>query len=159
MNLLNIFENTQSVGFENLRALLAAGDQGHDAVLDLGGEPVTLDRFETRFMCAQYRAYLKAGRQQEFIDACKNGNLEQVQLILQQNISDICTLDEIEDLGPTRRASLLDRYGSVSAIKKATPEDIAKTPGIGERLAEAIATHLSEKSVAIDMETGEIQDA
>ncbi len=35
--------------------------------------------------------------QQEFIDACKNGNLEQVQLILQQNISDICTLDEIED--------------------------------------------------------------
>lgn len=68
-------------------------------------------------------------------------------------------LDEIEDLGPTRRAALLDRYGSVSAIKKATPEDIAKTPGIGERLAEAIATHLSEKSVAIDMETGEIQDA
>jgi excinuclease ABC subunit C len=68
-------------------------------------------------------------------------------------------LDEIEDLGPARRAALLDRYGSVSAIKKATPEDIAKTPGIGERLAEAIATHLSEKSVAIDMETGEIQDA
>ncbi|MBU6263562.1 MAG: excinuclease ABC subunit UvrC [Actinomycetales bacterium] len=68
-------------------------------------------------------------------------------------------LDEIEDLGPTRRAALLDRYGSVSAIKKATPEDIAKTPGIGERLAEAISTHLSEKSVAIDMETGEIQDA
>jgi excinuclease ABC subunit C len=68
-------------------------------------------------------------------------------------------LDEIEDLGPTRRAALLDRYGSVSAIKKATPEDIAKTPGIGERLAEAIATHLSEKSVAIDMETGEIRDA
>ena len=68
-------------------------------------------------------------------------------------------LDEIEDLGPTRRAALLDRYGSVSAIKKATAEDIAKTPGIGERLAEAISTHLSEKSVAIDMETGEIQDA
>lgn len=68
-------------------------------------------------------------------------------------------LDEIEDLGPTRRAALLDRYGSVSAIKKATAEDIAKTPGIGERLAEAISTHLSEKSVVIDMETGEIQDA
>jgi excinuclease ABC subunit C len=68
-------------------------------------------------------------------------------------------LDEIEDLGPTRRAALLDRYGSVSAIRKATPEDIAKTPGIGERLADAIATHLSEKSVAIDMETGEIYDA
>jgi hypothetical protein len=72
MNLLNIFEDTQSIGFENLRALLAAGQQGHDAVLDLGGEPVTLDQFETRFMCAQYRAYLKAGRQEEFITALGN---------------------------------------------------------------------------------------
>jgi excinuclease ABC subunit C len=68
-------------------------------------------------------------------------------------------LDEIEDLGPTRRASLLDRYGSVSAIKKASPEDIAQTPGIGARLAEAISAHLRSSQVAIDMETGEIHDA
>ena len=68
-------------------------------------------------------------------------------------------LDEIDDLGPTRRAALLDRYGSVSAIRKATPEDIAKTPGIGERLAEAIAEHLSKGAMNIDMETGEIHDA
>lgn len=68
-------------------------------------------------------------------------------------------LDEIDDLGPTRRAALLDRYGSVSAIRKATPEDIAKTPGIGERLAEAIAEHLSKGAMTIDMETGEIHDA
>lgn len=68
-------------------------------------------------------------------------------------------LDEIEDLGPNRRAALLDRYGSVSAIRKATPEDIALTPGIGERLAKAISDHLSEKPLTIDVETGEIQDA
>lgn len=72
-------------------------------------------------------------------------------------------LDEIEDLGPSRRAALLDRYGSVSAIRKATIEDIAKTPGIGERLASAISRHLSENSsdrlAGIDMETGEIKDA
>lgn len=68
-------------------------------------------------------------------------------------------LDEIEDLGPNRRAALLDRYGSVSAIRKATPEDIALTPGIGERLAKAISDHLSEKPIAVDVETGEIQDA
>ena len=68
-------------------------------------------------------------------------------------------LDEIDDLGPTRRAALLDRYGSVSAIKKATPEDIAQTPGIGERLAKAINEHLSEAATSIDMETGEIHDA
>lgn len=68
-------------------------------------------------------------------------------------------LDEIDDLGPTRRAALLDRYGSVSAIKKATPEDIAQTPGIGERLAKSISAHLGAASTAIDMETGEIHDA
>ena len=71
-------------------------------------------------------------------------------------------LDEIDDLGPTRRAALLDRYGSVAAIKKATAEDIALTPGIGERLATAIANHLNnqnETAVEIDMETGEIKDA
>jgi excinuclease ABC subunit C len=71
-------------------------------------------------------------------------------------------LDEIDDLGPTRRAALLDRYGSVAAIKKATAEDIALTPGIGERLATAIANHLNnqnETAVEIDMETGEVKDA
>ena len=71
-------------------------------------------------------------------------------------------LDEIDDLGPTRRAALLDRYGSVAAIKKATAEDIALTPGIGERLATAIANYLNnqnETAVEIDMETGEVKDA
>jgi excinuclease ABC subunit C len=68
-------------------------------------------------------------------------------------------LDEIDDLGPTRRAALLDRYGSVSAIRKASSADIALTPGIGPRLADAIAKHLSEKPLSVDMETGEIHDA
>ena len=68
-------------------------------------------------------------------------------------------LDEIDDLGPTRRAALLDRYGSVSAIKKASAEDIAQTPGIGERLAKSISEHLSAAATSIDMETGEIHDA
>ena len=68
-------------------------------------------------------------------------------------------LDEIDDLGPTRRAALLDRYGSVSAIRKASSGDIALTPGIGPRLADAITKHLSEKPLSVDMETGEIHDA
>lgn len=71
-------------------------------------------------------------------------------------------LDDIDDLGPTRRAALLDRYGSVAAIKKASVEDIAMTPGIGERLAKAISAHLSEQAAGtekINMETGEIEDA
>jgi excinuclease ABC subunit C len=68
-------------------------------------------------------------------------------------------LDEIDDLGPTRRAALLDRFGSVSAIRKASIEEIAKTPGIGERLAQAISSHLAQQPVSLDMETGEIKDA
>ena len=69
-------------------------------------------------------------------------------------------LDEIDDLGPTRRAALLDRYGSVAAIKKATAADIALTPGIGERLATSIAAHLqNQQETLVDTETGEIRDA
>ena len=68
-------------------------------------------------------------------------------------------LDEIDDLGPARRAELLDRFGSVSAIRKASIEEIAKTPGIGERLAQAISSHLAQQPVSLDMETGEIKDA
>ena len=68
-------------------------------------------------------------------------------------------LDEIATLGPARRAALLDRYGSVAAIKRASAEDIAKTPGIGERLAMTIVEHLSSTAEKIDTETGEILDA
>jgi excinuclease ABC subunit C len=67
-------------------------------------------------------------------------------------------LDEIDDLGPNRRAALLDRFGSVSAIKRATIAEIANTPGIGARLAQAISAHLAQQSKSVDMQTGEIQD-
>jgi excinuclease ABC subunit C len=70
-------------------------------------------------------------------------------------------LDEIEQLGHIRRAALLDRFGSVSAIRKASLEEIAETPGIGEKIASIIWTHLShmgESAVSggVDMQTGEI---
>jgi len=73
-------------------------------------------------------------------------------------------LDEIDDLGPTRRAALLDRYGSVSAIRKATVADIALTPGIGTHLATAVSEHLkrseaSQTNQRINMETGEIESS
>jgi excinuclease ABC subunit C len=70
-------------------------------------------------------------------------------------------LDEIEQLGHIRRAALLDRFGSVSAIRKASLVEIAATPGIGEKIASIIWNHLShmgESAVSggIDMQTGEI---
>jgi excinuclease ABC subunit C len=72
-------------------------------------------------------------------------------------------LDEIEQLGHIRRAALLDRFGSVSAIRKASVAEIAATPGIGEKIASIIWNHLShmgESAVigGVDMQTGEILD-
>lgn len=70
-------------------------------------------------------------------------------------------LDEIPGLGSSRRTALLDRFGSVTAIRKATISDLAATPGIGEKLAETISLSLAQigKSEQVDMETGEIIDA
>ena len=70
-------------------------------------------------------------------------------------------LDEIEQLGHIRRAALLDRFGSVSAIRKASVEEIAATPGIGEKIATIIWNHLSHMgegplASGVNMETGEI---
>jgi excinuclease ABC subunit C len=69
-------------------------------------------------------------------------------------------LDEIEQLGPNRRNALLDRFGSVAALKKATLEDIAMTPGIGEKIAAIVYEFLStSQSTKMDMATGVIEDA
>jgi excinuclease ABC subunit C len=69
-------------------------------------------------------------------------------------------LDEIPLLGEVRRRALLDRFGSVSAIKKATATEIAAVPGIGEKIALLILSSLHSQSQAqphIDMGTGEIR--
>jgi len=70
-------------------------------------------------------------------------------------------LDEIPGLGSSRRAALLDRFGSVTAIRKAAISDLAATPGIGEKLAETISQALTQigKGEQVDMATGEIIDA
>jgi excinuclease ABC subunit C len=66
-------------------------------------------------------------------------------------------LDEISGLGESRRQALLDKYGSVAAIKKASEEDLSKVPGIGARLAKTIFEHLKlNQTQVIDTETGEI---
>jgi excinuclease ABC subunit C len=74
-------------------------------------------------------------------------------------------LDEIEQLGHIRRTALMDRFGSVSAIRKATVAEIAATPGIGEKIAAIIWNHLCalgegpgsiSGAEAVDMQTGEI---
>jgi excinuclease ABC subunit C len=70
-------------------------------------------------------------------------------------------LDEIPGLGSARRTALLDRFGSVTAIRKAAVTELATTPGIGEKLAETIAQSLAQigKGEQVNMTTGEITGA
>jgi excinuclease ABC subunit C len=68
-------------------------------------------------------------------------------------------LDEIPQLGSARRASLLEHFGYVAAIRKASVEEIAATPGIGGKIASLIESHLeSISSQKVNAETGEISD-
>jgi excinuclease ABC subunit C len=69
-------------------------------------------------------------------------------------------LDEIPLLGEVRRKALLDRFGSVGAIRKASLEEIAAVPGIGEKIAGIIEESLLGKGGSgsgIDLGTGEIR--
>ena len=69
-------------------------------------------------------------------------------------------LDEIPQLGESRRAALLDRFGSVTAMRKASTQELASTPGIGATIAAIIYNHLQEMSHSgVDMATGEILDS
>jgi excinuclease ABC subunit C len=69
-------------------------------------------------------------------------------------------LDEIPQLGEVRRKALLDRFGSVSAMRKATLEELTTTPGIGSATASIIYSHLAQLTTpSVDMATGEISDS
>lgn len=66
-------------------------------------------------------------------------------------------LDEIPNLGQVRRASLLKKFGSVAAIRKAPLVEIAQIPGIGSITAGLIYTALhSGTAPSYDAQTGEI---
>jgi len=68
-------------------------------------------------------------------------------------------LDEIPLLGEVRRRALLDRFGSVAAIRKASVSEIAAVPGIGDKIAELIAgvvTPSATSGTSVNTATGEI---
>jgi excinuclease ABC subunit C len=52
-------------------------------------------------------------------------------------------LAEVPGLGEARIKALLRHFGSVAALKKATPDEIAELPGVGPKLAAAVHTHLA----------------
>jgi excinuclease ABC subunit C len=57
-------------------------------------------------------------------------------------------LDDIPGLGPARRSALLRVFGSVKAVRAASPEEIATVPGIGPALAATIHRALAEPGTA-----------
>jgi excinuclease ABC subunit C len=67
-------------------------------------------------------------------------------------------LDEIPSLGEVRRQALLEKFGSVAALRKASVAEIAQIPGIGEKTADSIWQALSQNQANeyVDMRTGEI---
>lgn len=67
-------------------------------------------------------------------------------------------LDEIPSLGEVRRGALLEKFGSVAALRKATIAEIAQIPGIGDKTAETIWRKISEEQAPefLDTQTGEI---
>ena len=68
-------------------------------------------------------------------------------------------LDEIPALGEVRRQALLERFGSVAALRRSTVAEIASVPGIGQRIATLIFDHLATLSSEIlDTSTGELID-
>ncbi|MFD4960995.1 excinuclease ABC subunit UvrC [Microbacterium sp. NPDC058389] len=52
-------------------------------------------------------------------------------------------LAEVPGLGEARIKALLRHFGSVAALKKATPDEIAELPGVGPKLAAAVYAHLA----------------
>ena len=70
-------------------------------------------------------------------------------------------LDEIGGLGEGRRKALLDKFGTVTALKSASIEEISDVPGIGPKIAKTIFESINRKEATrnIDMQTGEILDA
>lgn len=66
-------------------------------------------------------------------------------------------LDEIPHLGQVRAKALLDRFGSVAALRKATHEELAAVPGVGQKVASEIERYLEGAlEPSVNMETGEI---
>jgi excinuclease ABC subunit C len=55
-------------------------------------------------------------------------------------------LDGVPGLGPARKTALIETFGSVAQLQKATAEEIGEVKGIGPALASAIVEHLTAVS-------------
>lgn len=67
------------------------------------------------------------------------------QLLMKRRISE-STLDDCPGVSTGRKQALLRRFGSVARIRKATVAEIAKVPGISEKLAGTISDYLAARA-------------
>jgi excinuclease ABC subunit C len=51
-------------------------------------------------------------------------------------------LGDVPGIGPARQRLLLERFGSVRALRAADPDEIARLPGFSRRLADTVLDHL-----------------
>jgi excinuclease ABC subunit C len=58
-------------------------------------------------------------------------------------------LDEIPGIGDKRKKALLERFGSVMRLRRATAEEIAGVPGMGLAAAREILERLRSESACV----------
>ncbi|CAN5801825.1 excinuclease ABC subunit UvrC [soil metagenome] len=66
------------------------------------------------------------------------------QLLLKRRMAE-SILDDCPNISKTRKAALLREFGSLTRLRTATAEKIAKVPGIGKTLAEELVHFLKER--------------
>ena len=55
-------------------------------------------------------------------------------------------LQEIPGIGPTRKRALLQHFGTLKAIERAAPDDLAKVPGVSAETARKIYDFFHESA-------------
>ena len=68
-------------------------------------------------------------------------------------------LDDIPGLGPSRRAALLEKFPTVSAMRAADADDLCTVPGIGPAVAAAIQTALGSPAERSDAPSANVRDS
>jgi ABC-type branched-subunit amino acid transport system ATPase component/ABC-type branched-subunit amino acid transport system permease subunit len=77
------------------------------------------------------------------IEAYLGGKLEAIERSGARTGGDgAAALADITGLGPTRRAALLEAFGSVEVLREASVEDLLRVPGMGRTLAERVLREL-----------------
>jgi excinuclease ABC subunit C len=51
-------------------------------------------------------------------------------------------LDDFPNLGPVRRAALLERFGDIDKLRRATAAQLSEVPGFGGKLAAELHSFL-----------------